>query len=341
MSTGAGWRKRPRATTPETEGLPAEAAGLTDGAEPTVSLVSEEKSSAVLAGDALALSRGRRFWTKLRASRRVWGFLAILLVFLCFALVPGLFSTSEPLRADLPGRLLGPGTSSGGATHWLGTDQLGRDVWSRMVYGSRASLTIAFAAVFCAGIVGSMLGVAAGTLRGWAGAVIMRIADMVLSVPFFLLAILTVVVLGPSLVNVVLCLALVRWPRYTRVAYGQTLEAQGREFVRSAVAVGSPPGWVIRKHIIPEVIPAIIVVATLELGLMVLYEASLSFIGLGVQPPAPSWGSMLSDGQQYIGTAWWLATFPGLALFLLVLSVNMLGDFVRDQLDPSERALRS
>ncbi|KRE40278.1 peptide ABC transporter permease [Knoellia sp. Soil729] len=287
------------------------------------------------------MPRGRRFWNKMRASRRVWGFVAILLVFLCFALVPALFSTAEPLRADLPGRLLRPGTTSAGVTHWLGTDQLGRDVWSRIVYGSRASLTIAFAAVFCAGIIGSTLGVAAGTLRGWVGAVIMRIADMVLSVPFFLLAILTVVVLGPSLVNVVLCLALVRWPRYTRVAYGQTLEAQGREFVRSAVAVGSPPLWVIRKHIIPEVIPAIIVVATLELGLMVLYEASLSFIGLGVQPPAPSWGSMLSDGQQYIGTAWWLATFPGLALFLLVLSVNMLGDFVRDQLDPSERALRS
>lgn len=169
----------------------------------------------------------------------------------------------------------------------------------------------------------------------------MRVADMVLSVPFFLLAILVVVVLGPSLTNVVLCLALVRWPRYTRVAYAQTLEAQGREFVRSAVAVGSPPSWIIRKHIVPEVIPSIVVVATLELGLMVLYEAALSFIGLGVQPPTPSWGSMLSDGQQYIGTAWWLATFPGFALFLLVLSVNMLGDFVRDQLDPSEQALRS
>jgi peptide/nickel transport system permease protein len=238
-------------------------------------------------------------------------------------------------------RLLSPGHSVNGTSHWLGTDQLGRDVWSRLVYGTRVSLIIAFAAVLCAGIVGSSLGIAAGTLRGLPGVVIMRVADMVLSIPFFLLAILTVVVLGPSLTNVVICLALVRWPRYARVAYAQTLDAQGREFVRSAIALGSSSWWVIRRHIVPEVIPPIIVVATLELGLMVLYEAALSFLGLGVQPPTPSWGSMLSDGQEYISTAWWLATFPGVALFLLVLSVNMLGDFARDQLDPSERAMRS
>lgn len=286
-------------------------------------------------------SRMQVFLRHAKNSRRIWVFLLILTVYLGFALVPTLFVTAEPLSAQLSDRLLPPGASSEGAEHWLGTDQLGRDVWSRLVYGARVSLIIAFAAVLCAGLVGSSLGLLAGVRRGVLGAVIMRLADMVLSVPFFLLAILVVVVLGPSLMNVVVCLALVRWPRYTRVAYAQTLEAQGREFVKSAVAVGSPPSWIIRKHIVPEVIPSIVVVATLELGLMVLYEAALSFIGLGVQPPTPSWGSMLSDGQQYIGTAWWLATFPGVALFLLVLSVNMLGDFVRDQLDPSEQALKS
>lgn len=286
-------------------------------------------------------SRLQRFLRHAKSSRRIWVFLLVLAIYLAFALVPALFTTAEPLRAELPNRLLPPGASPDGVEHWLGTDQLGRDVWSRLVHGTRVSLIIAFAAVLGAGAVGSSLGLLAGTRRGVLGAVIMRLADMVLSVPFFLLAILVVVVLGPSLTNVVLTLALVRWPRYARVAYAQTLEAQGREFVRSAVAVGSPPSWIIRKHIVPEVIPSIVVVATLELGLMVLYEAALSFIGLGVQPPTPSWGSMLSDGQQYIGTAWWLATFPGVALFLLVLSVNMLGDFVRDQLDPSEQALRS
>ena len=287
-------------------------------------------------------SKSRRavFWTRLRRSHQIWGFLVILVVLIAFAFLPALFATNEPLRAELPTRLLPPGSATDGAVYWLGTDQLGRDVWSRLVYGTRVSMIIAFTAVFVAGLVGSLLGIAAGTLRGAVGAIIMRGADMVLSVPFFLLAILTVAVLGPSLINVVLVLALVRWPRYARVTYAETLKAQGQEFVRSAVAVGSPPLWIIRKHIVPEVIPSVIVVATLELGLMVLYEAALSFIGLGVQPPTPSWGSMLADSQQYIGTAWWLATFPGLALFLLVLSVNMLGDFVRDQFDPSERALR-
>ena len=279
-------------------------------------------------------------WTRLRRSSQIWGFLFILMAFVAFAILPSLFSINEPLSADLGNRLLPPGSASGHTVYWLGTDQLGRDVWSRLVYGTRVSMIIAFSAVVFAGLTGSLLGIIAGTVRGLLGASIMRIADMVLSIPFFLLAILTVAVLGPSLINVVLCLVLVRWPRYARVAYAETLKAQGQDFVRSAVAVGSPPLWIIRKHIVPEVIPSVIVVGTLELGLMVLYEAALSFIGLGVQPPTPSWGSMLSDSQQYIGTAWWLATFPGLALFLLVLSVNMLGDFVRDQLDPSERALK-
>jgi peptide/nickel transport system permease protein len=287
-----------------------------------------------------ALTGWAVFWTRVRRSRRIWVFLAILVLYAAFAVFPAVFVSSDPLRTDLSHRLLAPGNSFNGTSHWLGTDQLGRDVWSRLVYGTRVSLIIAFAAVLCAGTFGSVLGIAAGTVRGLVGVVIMRVADMVLSIPFFLLAILTVVVLGPSLTNVVICLALVRWPRYARVAYAQTLDAQGREFVRSAIAIGSTPFWVVRRHIVPEVIPPIIVVATLELGLMVLYEAALSFLGLGVQPPTPSWGSMLSDGQQYISTAWWLATFPGVALFLLVLSVNMLGDFARDQLDPSERALR-
>lgn len=290
-----------------------------------------------------ATSRSRRhlLLPHIKSSRRIWLFLLILAVYLAFAIAPTVFTAADPLQANLPDRLLPPGTSTGGTEHWLGTDQLGRDVWSRVVHGTRVSLIIAFAAVLCAGLAGSALGILAGTRQGVLGAVIMRLVDMVLSIPWVLLAILVVVVLGPSLTNVVLCLALIRWPRYTRIAYAQTLEAQGREFVRSAVAVGSPPFWIVRKHIVPEVIPSLVVLATLELGLMVLFEAGLSFIGLGVQPPTPSWGSMLSDGQQFIGTAWWLATFPGVALFLLVLSVNLLGDFVRDQLDPAEQALRS
>lgn len=281
-----------------------------------------------------------RLLHRARGSYQTWVFLALLCVFALLALVPGLFATADPTQTNLPARLLPPGSTHEGTYYLLGTDQLGRDVLSRLVYGSRVSLAISLAAVAGAGVVGSALGVLAAFLRGAGGAFVMRVADMVLSIPFFLLAILTVVVLGPSLVNVVVVLVLVRWPRYARVAFAQTLETQGRDFVRSAVAIGATPRRVVLRHIVPEIVPSIVVVATLELGLMVIYEASLSFIGLGVQPPDPSWGSMLSDGQKYLSRAWWLATFPGLTLFLLVLSVNMLGDFVRDQLDPSERSAR-
>jgi peptide/nickel transport system permease protein len=210
-------------------------------------------------------------------------------------------------------------------------------VLSRIIFGARVSLAVAASTVIVSGVVGVALGVIAGWRRGWLGAIIMRIADIALSVPFFLLAILVVAVLGPSLVNVVICLALVRWPRYTRIAYAGVLETRERGFVRSTAALGATGNWIVLRHVLPEVIPLATVVATLELGLMVVFEASLSFIGLGVQPPTASWGSMLSDGQQYVASAWWLATFPGLALFGLVLAVNLLGDAVRDRLDPTQR----
>jgi peptide/nickel transport system permease protein len=208
-------------------------------------------------------------------------------------------------------------------------------VLSRAFYGSRVSIAVAAATVVVSGAFGVLVGVLAGWYRGWVGVVVMRVADIALSVPFFLLAILVVAVLGPSLVNVVICLALVRWPRYTRIAYASVLETRERGFVRGAVAVGAPGRWIVTRHVLPEVLPLAVVVATLELGLMVVFEASLSFIGLGVRPPTASWGSMLSDGQQYVATAWWLVTFPGLALFGLVLAVNLLGDTVRDRLDPT------
>jgi peptide/nickel transport system permease protein len=210
-------------------------------------------------------------------------------------------------------------------------------VLSRIIFGARVSIAVAVSTVIVSGVVGVALGVIAGWRRGWLGAVIMRVADIALSVPFFLLAILVVAVLGPSLVNVVICLALVRWPRYTRIAYAGVLETKERGFVRGTAALGATGPWIVWRHVLPEVIPLATVVATLELGLMVVFEASLSFIGLGVQPPTASWGSMLSDGQQYVASAWWLATFPGIALFGLVLAVNLLGDAVRDRLDPTQR----
>lgn len=270
------------------------------------------------------------------------GLLAALVVglYVLVAVAAPLIAPFDPDHADLAARLSGPLAERAGHLHLLGTDALGRDVLSRIIYGSRVSITVAVATVAVSGLFGVSVGVLAGWRRGWVAAVIMRIADIALSVPFFLLAILVVAVLGPSLVNVVICLALVRWPRYTRIAYANVLETRERGFVRGAVAVGATGRWIVTRHVLPEVAPLAVVVGTLELGLMVVFEASLSFIGLGVQPPTASWGSMLSDGQQYVASAWWLATFPGIALFGLVLAVNLLGDAVRDRLDPTRQVPR-
>lgn len=258
----------------------------------------------------------------------------VLAVYVAAALFAPIISPQNPVVGRLASRLAAPLTSSGTHFYILGTDALGRDVLSRMIYGTRVALVVAVSAVVIAGVAGVVLGVVAGWSRRWVGVVIMRIADMTLSVPFLLLAILVVAVLGPNLINVVVVLALTRWPRYARVAYASALETRERGFVRAAVALGAGGPWIMRHHLLPEILPLAVVIGSLELGLMVLFEASLSFLGLGVQPPTPSWGSMLSDGQQYIATAWWLTTFPGLALFGLVLCANLVGDAVRDRLDP-------
>jgi peptide/nickel transport system permease protein len=266
--------------------------------------------------------------------------LAVVVIYVIVALAAPLVAPHDPNQTNLATRLLPPFSSAGGGRYLLGTDDLGRDVLSRVIYGARVSLAVAAVAVILSGTGGVALGLIAGWRRGWLGVLIMRIADIALSVPFLLIAILVVAVLGPSLVNVVICLAMVRWPRYTRITYATVLETRERGFVRGVVALGAPGRWIVLRHILPEVAPLAVVVATLELGLMVIFEASLSFLGLGVQPPTASWGTMLAEGQQYVATAWWLATFPGLALFGLVLAVNMLGDAVRDQLDPTRRVGR-
>ena len=266
-----------------------------------------------------------------------WWPILIVAVAVAMAAFPSILSPQNPNVIHLGARLVKPGTMSGGTHFLLGSDELGRDVLSRVIWGARTSVIVAVVAVLFSGIVGGALGVLAGVRPKILGVAIMRLADLVLSVPFFLLAILVVAVLGASVVNEVIVLALVRWPRYTRVAYGQTIETANREFVRSAIALGARQTRVVFRHILPEVLPALVVVATLEVGLMIIFEAALSFIGLGPPPPAPSWGSMLSDGQQYVASAWWISTFPGIALFLVVIAVNKIGDRVRDRLDPRSR----
>lgn len=240
----------------------------------------------------------------------------------------------SPTLQDLAARLQPPGTVANGHLFPLGTDGLGRDVWARIAHGSQVSLTVAAVAVGISLLVGTSVGVVAAMRRGFLGAALMRAVDVVLAIPFLLLAVATVAVLGPSFSNIMVALGLARWPRYARIGYAQTLTTRELEFIQAARAVGVPERRVILRHILPNVAPALIVVATLEMGLMIIFEASLSFLGLGVQPPDPSWGGMLSEGRNYLADAWWLATFPGLAITVTVLGANMAGDHVRDRLDP-------
>jgi peptide/nickel transport system permease protein len=275
-----------------------------------------------------------------RAASLPWAvvpFLLIVGVMLLLAIAAPLVAPVDPNVQNLLARLKAPGTVSRGVTYFLGSDELGRDVFSRLIYGARISLLVAFSSVILSGTLGSVLGMVAAFYRGWVEIVIMRFVDIVLSVPAILFAIITVAVLGPGLVNVVIVLALTRWPRYARVAYGQTLSVANMPYVRLSRFMGASWLRLLGRHILPNIAGSLVVVATLEFGLMVLFEAGLSFLGLGVQPPTASWGAMLSNGRNYVATAWWIATFPGLALFLLVLSINLIGDHVRDRLDPKAR----
>jgi peptide/nickel transport system permease protein len=274
---------------------------------------------------AVSARRLKRF-----APPRLQPFYAILGLFVLLAVFAPFVAPYDPDAQNLLGRLRPPGDEVRGTVFWLGSDELGRDLLSRLIYGARISLLVAALSVLVSGVTGTALGMVAAYYRGWVGTVIMRIVDIVLSVPAILLAIITVAIAGPGFVNLVLVLAFTRWPRYARVAYGQTLGLLNVPYVRLSRHMGASTGRLLFRHILPNIIGPIMVVATLEFGLMVLFEAGLSFLGLGVQPPTPSWGSILSVGRNYISTAWWIALFPGLCLFALILSVNVLGDHVRD-----------
>jgi peptide/nickel transport system permease protein len=281
------------------------------------------------------IARPARLRTRIaRELRPIWPFLLIFVGFALIALLAPLVAPYNPNSQNLLARLKPPGTTVRNVFYLLGTDEVGRDLLSRLIYGARVSLMVALLSVLVSTVLGTVLGMIAGFYRGVAEVIIMRLVDIVLSIPAILLAIITIAVLGPGLHNVVVVLGFTRWPRYARVAYGQTLAVMGLTFMRASAFNGAGALRLLGRHVLPNIAGAIIVVATLEFGLMVLFEAGLSFLGLGVQPPMPSWGSILSVGRNYMGTAWWIATFPGLCLFLLVLSINVIGDRMRDRLDP-------
>lgn len=264
---------------------------------------------------------------------------AILLTIVAAAALAPLIAPADPTRQSLLLRLRPPSfTTASGQVFWFGTDELGRDLLSRVIYGARASLTVALLSVAVSLTVGALLGMLAAWFRGWAEIVIMRLVDIMLSIPAILLAVLTVAVLGPGFVKLVLVLGLTRWPRYTRVAYAQTLQVASLPFIKAAELGGAGALRILLRHVLPNIAGPLVVVATAEFGLMILFEAGLSFLGLGIQPPQPSWGSIMSAGRQYVERAWWITVFPGACLFLLVFSINVFGDWLRDRLDPRSRS---
>jgi len=281
------------------------------------------------------------FGALFRSAAGTTGFVLVA-VFLAIAVTAPFLGLDDPVRGNLRERLVGSTWVApfDFGSHPLGTDQIGRDVMSRIAYGSRATLTVAAAAVVLGGIVGVTLGLMAGYFGGLTDRILMRLVDIQLALPLMLMALLVVAALGPSLRNVVIVLALTSWIRYARIIRGQVLSLREREFVQSAHAIGASTWRIMLHHLLPNVLTPALVVGTLELARVIIMEAALSFLGLGVQPPSPSWGRMLAEGRVYISSAWWIVTFPGIAILLTVLSINLLGDWLRDYFDPKLRTVR-
>lgn len=265
--------------------------------------------------------------------------LFLMITVLCAIFAPYLTS-HNPTKINLANRLRPPVWIEGGErTYYLGTDHVGRDVLSRVIYGARISLPVGLLATIIGGIIGTIIGIPAGYFRGRLDSVVTKIIDIQLAFPFILLAISIAAVLGPSLRNLIIVLGLKSWVVYARIGRGSILSVKEMEFVETARATGCSHLRIILRHILPNILSPLLVIATLDIGQIVILEATLSFLGLGVQPPTPSWGSMLSDGSQYINTAWWVVTFPGLAIMFVVLSFNIIGDGLRDRLDPNLRQM--
>ena len=227
----------------------------------------------------------------------------------------------------------------GDREHPLGTDRFGRDVLSRIIWGSRISLLASIVAIGVAGTFGTLLGLISGYRGGLTDTVLMRLTDIGLSLPTILIAVVLVAVSEPSFRNVVLVIALLLWPRFARQLRGETLAIKEHDFVAMAVVAGRSSAWIIRRHIFPNVVPTLLVISTLQVGYVILLEGTLSFLGVGVPPPNPAWGLMIADGRGFLATAWWISLFPGLAMLLTVLAVNLMGDWLRDHLDPKLRQL--
>lgn len=260
--------------------------------------------------------------------------LVILSLFFVAALFSGFIAPHDPLEVDISRRLMPPALLGGEWSYPLGTDPNGRDILSRVIYGARIDIPIAFVSLVIGAVVGTVLGVIAGYIGGKTDVGIMRLTDLTLAFPMILLALLLAVARGPSATNVVVAVSVVLWARFARVVRGEVLSLRTREFVALAEIAGASRTRIIRCHIVPNIASTVLVLASLQVGWVILVEAALSFLGAGVPPPTASWGSMVSEGRDYIATEWWVSTIPGVAIMLAVLALNLLGDWLRDRLDP-------
>ena len=281
----------------------------------------------------------RREWVAFvrRLARRRTALFGLVVVAVVFGAAFGApwLTAWDPTEQDITNRLKPPGSPDpSGRMHLLGTDHLGRDLLARVIFGARPALMVGFAAVAISGILGMVVGLLSGYFGGRTDDVFMRLADIQLAFPFILLAIAVIGVLGPSLPVIIVVIGVSSWVVYARVVRGSVLSLREREFVQAAQALGSGDGRILLHHILPNALTPWLVVATLDMARVIVIESALSFLGLGVQPPTPTWGGMLADGRVYISTAWWLATFPGLAILVTVLGINLFGDGLRDTLDP-------
>lgn len=254
----------------------------------------------------------------------------------------GLFATviapHSPIEGGLASRLLPPvGFEGSDPAYLLGTDRLGRDILSRLIFGAQVTISVSLICIALTSVSGTVIGLLAGFLGGWVETAIMRLVDISLSLPGLLMAVLLAAIFGASFTNVVVIVVLSLWPSYARLVRGETLVLKHRDFVALARVAGCSNLTIMLRHILPNVVPSVLVLATLHIGQVIMMESSLSFLGLGIPPPASSWGLMISDGRGVLERAWWVTVVPGLAIVLTVISLNILGDWVRDRLDPKLR----
>ena len=285
----------------------------------------------------------RRAWPA-RLIQDAWKYPILPILILAIVVVAGItapwISPYDPERADLRIRMRPPAWVEGGSGgHLLGTDHIGRDMLTRTIHGARISLILALVTLGIGGAVGIAVGLLAGWYGRWVDEVIMRLADVMLALPLILVALVFVVTVGQSFSIIVAVLALWIWPRFARMVRAESLKLRGMEYVSSALVSGASGPRIMAKHLFPGVMNTVIVLATLQVGIVILLEAILSFLGAGVPPPTPAWGSMVADGRDRIATAWWISTIPGLAITLTVLALNLFGDWLRDAFDPTLRQI--